>query len=114
MGDLLLQAAQKIEPAKRALWIWGELKKLRDKCVAPDGSELREPVVGPEEFIVSDEYLNAKGLIYPNVLSEVIELNNGKYVEAVLTGAIGAAKTTVALYTQAYQLYVLLCLPYIN
>jgi hypothetical protein len=34
----------------------------------------------------------------------------GKYVEAVLTGAIGTGKSTIALFTTAYQLYVLSCL----
>jgi hypothetical protein len=33
-----------------------------------------------------------------------------KYVEAVLTGAIGTGKSTIALFTTAYQLYVLSCL----
>ena len=28
----------------------------------------------------------------------------------MLTGAIGVAKTTIAIYTQAYQVYVLSCL----
>ena len=42
-------------------------------------------------------------------MEELIELNSGKYVEAVLAGGIGTAKTTMALYTQAYQLYLLSC-----
>ena len=43
-------------------------------------------------------------------MDELRELNSGKYVEAVLTGAIGTGKTTIALFTTAYQLYVLSCL----
>ena len=31
------------------------------------------------------------------------------YSEAVLTGGIGTGKTTIALYSTAYQLYVLSC-----
>lgn len=38
------------------------------------------------------------------------EINSGQYVEAVLTGAIGTGKTTIALLTIAYQLHVLSCL----
>jgi hypothetical protein len=36
------------------------------------------------------------------------EINSGQYTEAVLSGAIGTAKTTLALWTTAYQLYKLL------
>ena len=43
-------------------------------------------------------------------MDELRELNSGKYVEAVLTGAIGTGKSTIALFTTAYQLYVLSCL----
>lgn len=43
-------------------------------------------------------------------MEDLRELNSGRYDEAVLTGAIGTGKTTIALFTTAYQLYVLLCL----
>jgi hypothetical protein len=36
-------------------------------------------------------------------------MNSGDYDEVVLTGSIGSAKTTCALYSIAYQLYVLSC-----
>ncbi len=65
--------------------------------------------VGVQEFIESPYYMNAKGSIYPEVMTALIELNEGDYIEAVLTGSIGSAKTTVSLYTQAYQLYRLSC-----
>jgi len=35
-------------------------------------------------------------------MNELRELNSGKYVEAVLTGAIGTGKSTIALFTTAY------------
>jgi len=38
------------------------------------------------------------------------EINSGQYFEAVLTGAIGTGKTTIALLTMAYQLHVMSCL----
>lgn len=61
-------------------------------------------------FIESPTMLNKKGVIFPRVMHHLIELNSGKYMEAVLTGSIGCAKTTIALYTIAYQLYLLSCL----
>lgn len=67
--------------------------------------------VGPEEFLLSPTYLGKKGEVYPEVLAEYVDLcTPGKYDEAVLTGGIGAAKTTLGLYAQAYQLYYISCL----
>lgn len=69
-----------------------------------------EPV-GVEEFVCSTRYLNKRAEIYPKVLSELVEMNSpGKYIEIVLTGGIGSAKTTCALYSTAYQLYLLSCM----
>lgn len=68
-----------------------------------------EPV-SIREFIEGEEYLNKKADVYPKVMEELEEINSGKYVEVVLTGGIGSAKTTSALYTTAYQLYLLSCL----
>ena len=62
------------------------------------------------EFICSPHYLNKEKEIYPGVLVAAEELNNGKYVEAVLSGGIGSGKTTLALYTTGYQLYLLSCM----
>ena len=66
-----------------------------------------EGVVGIQEFIEGREFINMRGVLYPVVMQEIIRLNNGSYVEAVLTGAIGTGKTTIALITTAYQLYLL-------
>lgn len=59
------------------------------------------------EFIESPEYLNTPNVLYPIVMDEIEKMNCGDYVEAVLTGAIGTGKTTIALFTTAYQLYLL-------
>lgn len=72
------------------------------------------PVVSVKEFIESPYYMGAKNedgtsVIFPEVLRELEEMNNGEYDEVVLTGSIGSAKTTCALYSIAYQLYVLSC-----
>jgi hypothetical protein len=79
--------------------------------------------VSIETFIESADYLGMRGQIYPVVMDCLVELNNpvveglehryrlgSAYSEAVLTGAIGTGKTTFALLTTAYQLYILSCL----
>lgn len=68
-----------------------------------------EPV-GIRQFIESPFYLGKAGSVYPEILKDLEELNSGRYDEAVLTGGIGSGKTTIALYSQAYQLYLLSCL----
>ena len=66
--------------------------------------------MGIKEFICSPHYLNKDKEIYPGVLEAAEELNTGRYVEAIMTGGIGSGKTTLALYTNAYQLYLLSCM----
>lgn len=63
-----------------------------------------------QTFIESPEFLAEGEAIYPAVMDVLREINSGEYVEAVLTGAIGTGKTTIALLTTAYQLHVLSCL----
>jgi hypothetical protein len=67
----------------------------------------KEMPVDVQEFIESPRYLNSPGVIYPLIMREIRELNSGKYIEAVLTGGIGTGKTTIAIFTTAYQLYLL-------
>lgn len=66
--------------------------------------------VSVREFVTGEYYLNKAEEMYPIVLDELDEMNSGRYVEIVLTGGIGSAKTTCALYTNAYQLYLLSCM----
>lgn len=61
-------------------------------------------------FVESPQLLAKPGALWPRVLEEGREINSGKYTETVLTGGIGVAKSTLALYTQAYQVYVLSCM----
>jgi len=82
----------------------GDLEKLR---AAQNYKRFPVPV---EEFLLSDVYMDAKKFLYPAVVDELIEVNSGKYVEALFVGGIGSAKTTSALYTNAYQIYLLSCL----
>lgn len=66
--------------------------------------------VDPLTFLKSPKYLNLEEQLYPKVGEEFVKMNSGDYVEIVLTGAIGTAKTTLALWTTAYQVYLLSCL----
>lgn len=66
--------------------------------------------VGIEEFITSPHYLRSGDEVYPPVMEELKAITEGDYQEAVLTGAIGSAKTSVALWLMAYGLYELSCM----
>jgi len=78
---------------------------------------LKRYPVDIETFMFHPDYLaRPREEIYPEVLHQLKLCNNpggerfaAKYVEGVFTGGIGAAKTTAALYTTAYQLYLLSC-----
>jgi len=74
-----------------------------------DGLKFHTPPVDPKTFLTSPQYLDAGKILYPEVLKEIVETCEGNYVEWVGTGAVGAAKTTVALYIQSYELYLLSC-----
>jgi hypothetical protein len=63
-----------------------------------------------QTFIEDPDYMKAKGSIYPVIMDHLREINEGDYDEIVCTGGIGAGKSTIALYTQAYQLYLLSCM----
>jgi hypothetical protein len=67
-------------------------------------------------FTLEAPYLNMGEEIFPKVLDYLEDLNNPngdrlalEHYEAVWTGGIGTAKTTQALITTAYQLYLLSC-----
>jgi hypothetical protein len=65
--------------------------------------------VDPRTFVEDEYYLNKKNVLYPDVMKAFIEFNLGEYDEGVLTGGIGSGKSTLGLYTTAYQLYLLSC-----
>ena len=56
-------------------------------------------------FVEDYDFLGLKGEVRKKIWPILEEINSGKYDEAVLTGAIGWGKTTVALLTQAWQLF---------
>lgn len=84
----------------------GERAKYVDK---EKGKWLLHQPASVKTFIEDRYFMDAKGVIYPKVLECLIEINSGNYQEVVLTGAIGTAKSTIALYSIAYQLYLLSC-----
>jgi hypothetical protein len=108
---LLATSTQIACPNRKKKWLLNLLKYLTSdrKEFMHLVSWKRRPV-DPETFLCDPFYLNKRSEVYPPVLREFIEMNNGTYDEAVLTGGIGSAKTTIALYTQAYQLYLLSCM----
>ena len=113
----VLARARKLSPAYRDQVLSNFLDDLQD--VEPEAGKVvfeasREfagrliKPVGVEEFLIGKRYLATnQDTVFPVVLSALIEMNNGYYNEAVLTGGIGTAKTTLALWTTAYQLYLL-------
>jgi hypothetical protein len=69
------------------------------------GGGYKAPPVSPEQFLLDPFYLGLEGQVYPKVLDEYIEICSRKYQEVVFTGSIGSAKTSLALWVTAYQLY---------
>ena len=72
--------------------------------------DFRITPVDPLTFLTSKKDLGLADELYPKVGEEFVKMNSGDYVEVVLTGAIGTAKTTLAIWTTAYQVYLLACL----
>ena len=69
-----------------------------------------------EEFMFGHRYLGRpKDEIYPALMGELWQINENKgrlrnqLTEFVGTGGIGSGKTTMALYINAYQIYLLSC-----
>ena len=73
------------------------------------GEKYHSSPVGPEEFLMGNYFLGKAEEVYPKLIPYFVEMNSGKYQEAVLTGAIGVAKSSMAIWTTAYQLYLLSC-----
>lgn len=81
------------------------IKKLAERDALANKEETRylTKPMNPLEFLKYG--LNKKETIWPAVLPHYEELCSGKYVESVLTGGIGTAKTTLAVFVQLYETY---------
>ncbi len=94
----------------RALWpepihYLAGLKRIRlhDANEFKERSRYINEPMNPIEFL--EFGLGKKDTIWPAVLPHYEELCSGEYVEAVLTGGIGTAKTTLAVFAQLYETY---------
>ncbi len=110
-ADLLRLGDHSPEDAagERLAFLTRAIAHLRDMASHGPGRYHHLPV-DARTFTECPELMNKKGVLWPEVMKCLGEINDGTRVECVLTGAIGVAKTTLALYTQAYQLYLLSCL----
>ena len=79
------------------------------KVLGTDDRERTHKPASIREFVESRQFLDAKSIIWPEVMTALEELFDpgSPYTEAVLTGGIGTAKTTIALYGIAYGVYCL-------
>lgn len=100
---------QPISQVERLAYLKKAIAQLRVRA-SDNRTQWRELPVDFRTFVESPKYMNKPHILWPVVMLEGEEINSGKYVECVLTGAIGVAKTTLALYSQAYQTYVLSCM----
>lgn len=95
--------------------MWSRLEpKLLGKLSAEETALAREEFwlssvghVDMRTFVESPRYLNKQNVIWPAVMHELEQMNYQDVSEVILTGGIGVAKSTIALYTTAYQLYLL-------
>lgn len=80
---------------------------------------LERPPVSIEEFLDSTEFLGATDLtLWPEVRKTIIEINcnwwrgaeKGAYSEAVLKGATSTGKSSIAMVTTMYHVYLLSCI----
>jgi hypothetical protein len=94
--------------AEREEYMYAAIEWLLTK--AAESEKYRELPVDFRTFVECDQLLKKRSILWPEVLRHGAEMNSGRYVEVVLTGGIGVAKTTLAIYSQAYQLYVLSCM----
>lgn len=116
-GKVVWYAGQKIfDLQERALYYANVVKDVQSMLDGQQSGALKEQEmyrwmpVSIGQFIDDPYYMNKKEDVYPAVRKELVKINSGKFVEVVCTGGIGSGKTTVALYTNAYQLYLMSCL----
>ncbi len=111
--DLMAQAETMQDADLKELWQdalqtfarTGDMNFLFTAC-----AYVRKPV-DIETFIFDRTYLGLdKHLIYPKVLEACHEIDTDSYQEAVLKGAIGTGKTTIANVMLGRQLYKISCM----
>jgi hypothetical protein len=106
-GLRIFQFAQTKSPAERKGIYETFARRVAIKAGHTVPLHYKVPPVAVETFCRDPYYLAMGDELYPTLVPHLEAVNSGRYVEAVLTGGIGAAKTTLALLTQGYQLYLL-------
>jgi hypothetical protein len=82
-----------------------------EKFMSSDAFVYRRKPVSIEEFMYDPFYLGlSRTDVFPAVHDACIELDSGKYVEAVLKGAIGVGKSTIANIMLARAIYKISCM----
>lgn len=76
-------------PEAQKLQLISMMQRMMSGSLKIDLNEYHTIPVDPRTFLLDDFYLGLDGEVYPAILDEFIEINSGKYVEIVLTGAIG-------------------------
>ena len=92
-------------------------KSAEDVHLLPLLLSLKRYPVSAREFFTSTDFIGEPDDIYPEVLDELVKICEPPhgvrigafYTELVATGGIGSAKTSIAIYTTLYLLYVLSC-----
>ncbi|MCL4743861.1 MAG: hypothetical protein KJZ83_00450 [Burkholderiaceae bacterium] len=108
-SEVLLEVANDYPEDIETILSWVQ-QAVESPAAIQDLLRYKHQPVGVREFVESAAFMNKKGVLWPRVMDALEEINDGTHTEAVLTGGIGVAKTTLALYTQAYQLYLISCL----
>ena len=65
--------------------------------------------VSVRNFVEEEPYLGLKGQVYPQILEDIEELFDGEYDEAILAGAIGWGKSTMAEIAVCRMIYEVSC-----
>lgn len=109
--DIVLQEIQQKRGSKPAPRRPGQVPKNPGLLDALTMSEYTHPPVDVKTFIKDPYFLgNTCDSLYPKYLDDLIELFNGGYGEAILTGAIGIGKSFFCSIGIARILYEISCL----
>lgn len=106
-GKLMLEQSRQVAFRSRYNYLLTRAEALREFDKERSKYRGNKLPVGVREFLTSEQFMNKGSVLWPAVIDEIEEACSGKYVEGVFTGGIGCAKSTAALYIQAYFLYVI-------
>ena len=107
------EAEQLIDQDTKELWMDDLQTFARDGDIDAivEAVKFRRKIVSMEEFLFEETYLGmSRDEVFPAVLKACNELDTGKYVEAVLKGALGTGKSTLANLMLAREIYKISCM----